>query len=166
MFLNLCLGNRVVYLTAGLEDPVSPSCLMSPHQGEGGQGKKACSVVGEGTYPAYKFYEGVISEHFRLLQQHCERERRGPSTGSPPASKEGQNSSWAEEQQRWVDVEKLIQFEWLTWSRAAHCSQNRRTMAILDQPQSCRTGRNRMSFPSCLSANLNTGGRVGCDLSD
>lgn len=84
---------------------------VPPHQGEGGQVRKGGLVVGEETYPAYKFYEGVISEHLRLLQQQCERKWRGPSIGPPPASKEGQSSSWAERQQRWVDVEKLTQFE-------------------------------------------------------
>lgn len=45
-----------------------------------------------------------------------------------------QNSSWAEQQQRWVDVEKLIEFDGLAWSRAAAVPKT--GLAILDQPQS------------------------------
>lgn len=72
---------------------------------------KLFRVVGEGTYPAYKLYEGLISDHLRLLQQHCEREKKGLSTGSPPALKEAKTVAGQEQEQRRVDVEKPKPFE-------------------------------------------------------
>lgn len=35
----------MIHLTTGLKEPVSPSCLLSPHQHEGGQDKKSILVV-------------------------------------------------------------------------------------------------------------------------
>lgn len=155
----------MICLTTGLEDPISLSHLISPIRVREDRIRK----VGWLWVQEHTLHTNCMRGNFRaswINQLHCKGESRGPFTGSLPASKEGQNSSWAEQQQRRVDMEKLIQFEWLPWSGAAHCSLNRRTMAVLDQPQSCRIGRNRISFPSCFPANLNTRGRAVCVLSD
>lgn len=80
------------------------------------------------------------------------KEKERPIHRITTSLKRSQNSSWAEQQQRWVDVEKLIQLDGLAWSRAA--TVPRTGLAILDQPQTCRTDRNRMGFPSHFPANL------------
>lgn len=50
----------MVHLTTGLKEPVSPSCLISPHQGEGGQDKKSVSVVVRECTLHTGYIEGVI----------------------------------------------------------------------------------------------------------
>lgn len=133
---------------------------MSPHQGEGGQDKESILiVVRQGT-----LHIGYIEGSFRASQiasAVLRKKKEKPIHRITTSLKRSQDSSWAEQQQRWVDVEKLIQFDGLAWSRAA--AVPRTGLAVLDQPQSCRTGRNRMSFPSQFPANLNTGGRAECE---
>lgn len=150
----------MVHLTTGLKEPVSPSCLISPHQGEGGQDKKSALVVAR----EHNLHKNCTRGSFRASQfasAVLRKEKERPIHRITTSLKRSQNSSWAEQQQRWVDVEKLIQFDGPAWSRAA--TVPRTGLAVLDQPQSCRTGRNRMSFPSHFPANLNTRGRAECE---
>jgi len=159
----------MVYLSTGLEDPVSPSsvsCLMSPIQGERGRAMKAWWGCGWGNVPCRQVAQGGDFRASRVTSATLWKGKERPINRiTTRASKQSQASSWAEQQQRWGDVEKLMQFKWLTWSRVSYCPQKRRTVAVLDQPRSCRSGRSSMSFPSCSSDRLNAGGRSGCSLS-